>query len=581
MNSTQMLKELTADSSAYLQNQKMIRERLASKWKKTGLLNKLDAQKQQNMAVMLENEAQALNLMLQESTMNSAVAGFSKIAFPLVRKVFANLIADKIVSIQPMSLPSGLLFYLDFKYDEKTTKSPYTPGGSLYGDKVFYGNTILEGIGAQLPNGGFYGLNNTYGYRIFRSGASLTASTSSSTGSDWVNTFVDESGVSVVGQKYVVSLGANILKLDLSALRQFQLCPSASITSDTSSTFKGMVGVAAATGAVALLKGETSISNAVVSPTTGLLTSADLVFWAKTGSTIGGTNPAGFELLFVAATDLENRAEFEAVAQIPELNLEIKKVSVNTQTRKLKTKWTQEMAQDINAYHGIDAELELTKILSEQIIIDIDREVINDLLSGAFFKDVWSRKIGKYVTLDANGSIVANTVATDILGFGNGANGAGPVFRGTQKEWYQTLIEKINKMSYNIFQVVLRGKANFIVTSCQVAAMLESTEDYRMEIDANHIIGDIGVVKTGTLQTRYAVYVDPYLPAGVMLVGYKGTNFLESGFVYAPYIPLVAVPTLFDPEDFTPRKGVMSRYGKQMVRSEFYGVIYVMDLNLF
>jgi hypothetical protein len=143
------------------------------------------------------------------------------------------------------------------------------------------------------------------------------------------------------------------------------------------------------------------------------------------------------------------------------------------------------------------------------------------------------------------------------------------------------LIEKINKMSYKIFQVVLRGRANFIVTSATIAGMLESTEDYRMEIGADRVTGDIGVIRTGTLQNRYAVYVDPYLPDGLMLVGYKGTNFLESGYVYAPYIPLVAVPTLFDPEDFTPRKGVMTRYAKQMVRPEFYGVIFVLDLDLF
>lgn len=590
LNETQLLKTLTEDSQKFIQNQKVIRDRLVSKWKKTGLLEKMDYTRQQNMAVMMENEAQALNYLLQESTLNSAVAGFSKIAFPLVRRVFANLIADKIVSIQPMSLPSGLLFYLDFRYEGDTTKPPYTADGSLYGNLQFGGNTKLEGLGAQLASGGFYGLNSSYGYRIFRSGPSLSASSWEDAGvastaagtATWVATVIDEDGTSKNVQRYEFDLSTNITKLDLSNLRQYVVVPTSAITNDTASIYKGLSGVAKATSSFPILRGETALSGAQVDLASATLTAGKIVVWSTSGALIGTTDTVtGAELLVIARTDLENRAEFEAVAQIPEINLEIKKIEVVSQTRKLKTKWTPELAQDINAYHGLDAELELTKILSEQIIIDIDREIVSDLLTGAHFKDVWSRKIGKYVTLNASGQVVANTTNSDILGFGAGTAGAGPVFRGNQKDWYQTLIEKINKMSYKIFQVVLRGRANFIVTSATIAGMLESTEDYRMEIGADRVTGDIGVIRTGTLQNRYAVYVDPYLPDGLMLVGYKGTNFLESGYVYAPYIPLVAVPTLFDPEDFTPRKGVMTRYAKQMVRPEFYGVIFVLDLDLF
>lgn len=588
LNEAQLLKNLTEDSRAYVQNQKVIRERLVGKWAKTGLLKKLDSSRQQNMAVMLENEAQALGSLLQESTLNSSVAGFSKIAFPLVRRVFANLIADKIVSIQPMSLPSGLLFYLDFKYEGSTTKPPYTADGSLYGSLSFGGNTKLEGLGAQLASGGWYGLNSSYGYRIFRSGSvvatTMPLASTASASATWVSNFIGEDGTTYQAQRYEFNFGTDITKLDLSNLRQYQVVPTASIYNDQGALHKGLSGVVSASNAFTVLRGETSISGAQIEPASQTLTAGKVVVYhpvTDVTDTATLTAVSGAELIFVANTSLDNRAEFEAVAQIPEINLEIKKIEVVAQTRKLKTKWTPEMAQDINAYHGLDAELELTKILSEQIIIDIDREIVGDLLTGAHFKDVWSRKIGKYVTLNSAGAVTTNTTNTDILGFGSGANGAGPVFRGTQKDWYQTLIEKINKMSYKIFQVVLRGRANFLVTSATVAGMLESTEDYRMEIGADKVSGDIGVVRTGTLQNRYAVYVDPYLPDGLLLVGYKGTNFLESGYVYAPYIPLVAVPTLFDPEDFTPRKGVMTRYSKQMVRPEFYGVIFVLDLDLF
>jgi len=585
MKEFDLLKTLSSDNQ--LQDQRIIQERLVRKWKGTGLLEKLDAERQKGMAVMLENEVKALYSLLNESTLNSAVAGFAKIAFPLVRRVFANLIADKIVAIQPMSLPSGLLFYLDFKYETKTAKPPYTADGSLYGSLEFNGNTKLEGLGAQLADGGFYGLNASYGYRKFRSGPSITgttysgASTAAAT-ADWVATIVDENGVSRSAQRYEFDFGTNITAVDLSNLRQFVIVPTATIANDTGSLFKSFTGVTSATTFYPILNGETSLSGAQVDLSTKTLTASKIVVWSPSGSLIGTSDsPTASEMLFIAQTDLDTRAEFEAIAQIPELNLEIKKVSVNSQTRKLKTKWTPEMAQDINAYHGLDAEAELTKILSEQLIIDIDREIISDLITGAYFKDVWSRKIGKYVTLNSSNQIVANTTNSDILGFGAGTAGAGPVFRGTQKEWYQTLVEKINKMSNNIYKRILRGKANFIVTSTTIAGLLESTEDYRMEIESNRVTGTIGYIKTGTLQNKYSIYVDPYMPDALMLIGFKGSSFLESGYVYAPYVPLVAVPTLFDPEDFTPRKGVLSRYGKQMVRPEYYGVILVLDLDLF
>ena len=590
LNENQLLTALGQDSRAIYNNQKIVREGLVKKWKKSKLLEKLDYERQMNMAQLLENEAAALYGMLNESSLNSAVAGFAKIAFPLVRRVFANLIADKIVAIQPMSLPAGLLFYLDFKYETSTAKPPYTADGSVYGNLQYNGNTPLEGLGAQLATGGFYGLNASYGYRKFASGSTLTASTyydhsvvsTAAATSTWVNTFVGEDGKTYTAQRYEFNFGTNITTVDLANLRQFVVVQGSTIANDNGTAYNGFNGVLSASNAYPILVGETALSGAAFDLATQTLSSGKIVVWSTSGSLVGTTDTvtAG-QMLFIAQTSLDNRAEFEAVGNIPEINLEIKKVQVVAETRKLKTKWTPELAQDINAYQGIDAELELTKILSEQLITDIDREIISDLITGAHFKDVWSRKIGKYVTLNSAGQVVTNTTNTDILGFGNGSNGAGPVFRGTQKEWYQTLVEKINKMSYKIFQVVLRGRANFIVTSATVAGMLESTEDYRMEIEANKVVGQIGVVKAGTLQNRYNIYVDPYLPDAIMLIGFKGDGFLNAGFVYAPYIPLVSVPTLFDPESFAPRKGILSRYGKQMVRNDYYGVIYALDLDLF
>lgn len=580
--------KMTADSDEFFVDQKKRAEKIIAKWEKTSLLKNLNETSKRNMALILENEAMALKSeMLNESTVNANIAGFAKIAFPLVRRVFANLIADKIVSIQPMAMPSGLIFYQNFKYSASTAKPPYTANGSVYGDLDFQGNVKLEGIGAQTANGGFYGLNSNYGYRIFRSGTSVSATTYSgattaAATSQWVSSILTENGKTVTAQKYLFDFGANINAVDLSNLRQFTVVPSSVIKNDTGASFRGFVGVATANSAFPILKSETDLDTPLLdySVKPAALTGGRIVVWSVSGALVGTSNAlTGAELLFNGSTDLTNRGEFEAVAEIPELEMETIKIQIDAKERKIKTKWTPEAAQDLNAFLGLDMELELTKMLSEQMIIDIDREIINDLIKGAHFRDVWSRKIGTYLNV-VNGQVVATTTTTDILGYGNGANGAGPVFKGTQKDWYQTLVEKINKMSNNIYKVVLRGKANFIVTSTTVAAMLESMDVYKMDISAN-TVGSIGSVKIGTLESKYAVYVDPYLPDGIILVGFKGNSELHAGYVYAPYIPAIVSPTVYDPENFTPRKYILQRSGMQIVRPDYYGVIYVKDLDLF
>ena len=250
---------------------------------------------------------------------------------------------------------------------------------------------------------------------------------------------------------------------------------------------------------------------------------------------------------------------------IPEIDIKVDSIAVTAMTKKLKAKWSPELGQDLNAYHNLDAEVELTSILSEQIALEIDREIINDLVKGAtagtFY---WSRSPGLFVNRVTGAEI--------------GATSAAPDFTGTVSEWYETLVETINDVSAQIHRKTLRGGANFIVVSPEVANVLEFTAGFRASVTADADSGTVGAVKVGAMSKKFDVYVDPYFPRNVVLVGRKGGSFLESGYVYAPYVPLQVTPTIFGTEDFVPRKGVMTRYAKKMVRPDMYGLVIVRGL---
>jgi hypothetical protein len=262
-------------------------------------------------------------------------------------------------------------------------------------------------------------------------------------------------------------------------------------------------------------------------------------------------------------------------AAIPEIDIKIEALAVTAQSRKLKARWSPELAQDLNAYHSLDAEVELTQILSEQIALEIDREILNDLLvQGNGANLFWSRSPGKFVNKDTGAEVASTSSLTP-----------GPAFTGTVREWYETLTETLIDAANTIHRKTLRGSANFIVVGPDVATILESSVMYRptYSLDGDGQVGapmTIGADKAGTLSNRFTVYKDPYFPRNKILVGYKGGSYLETGYVYAPYVPLIVTPTIFQPDDFTPRKGVMTRYGKKMVRSDFYGTVTVLDMNV-
>jgi len=564
---------------------------LLSKWGKTGLLEGLQTEHEKaSMARLLENQAKEL---LRESSSMAAgdVEGFAAVAFPIVRRVFAGLIANQLVSVQPMSLPSGLIFFLDFVYDE--TRLGNTADESIYGtNKV--GAGVITGV--DLVASGAQGFSGPG--RDGQTGYAYASPTGSNNGAIDValikeGSFALDGNVSETNAKLIKydpdllaitdsSFGVVVLEVDQSAVTSSLGDPDL----DNLSAF--LIQVTAAAGLASLANkdnirqvrrltqkvsaNDSTSGNAAIR---FVLTSPDTLTAQAMGA---GNDPLGSGDIDFPLKDVVPAASsvgavagsgtlfpLEANENIPEINIKVDSTAITAQTKKLKAKWTPELGQDLNAYHNLDAEVELTSILSEQIALEIDREILADLVNGATAGTYyWSRSPGLFVN--------------KITGQELGATAAAPDFTGTVSEWYETLIETINDVSAQIHRKTLRGGANFVICSPEVANILEFTSGFRANVTADADKGDIGAVKVGALSRKFDVIVDPYFPRAVILVGRKGNSFLESGYVYAPYVPLQTTPTIFGVEDFVPRKGVMTRYAKKMVRPDMYGLVLVRGL---
>ena len=546
---------------------------LLNKWTQTGLLEGItDERNRSSMARLLENQAKEL-LREASSMAGGDVEGFAAVAFPIVRRVFAGLIANDLVSVQPMSLPSGLIFFLDFSFNSDRLGND--ADASIYGGgrlaSEITGGVILSQANAEK---GPYALNNGY--------ASPTASVA-------VTTTLVASGTLQDGG--VPSIDAASAGYDIARLLRFDAdLPSGS-------TFACATIPASELGASSQWNADNFVAIDLSRPAAGQLTNASQI---RRLTRVDPTDSAKVLLTAVSydatrtatqvATSLDNVASasipivdnlvdggalgsiegavdwgLENEANIPEIDIKVDSVAITAVTKKLKAKWTPELGQDLNAYHNLDAEVELTSILSEQIALEIDREILEDLVKGAQAgKFYWSRSPGLFVNRQTGAEI--------------GAQASAPDFTGTVSEWYETLIETINDVSAQIHRKTLRGGANFIVCGPEVANILEFTAGFRANVTADADKGEIGAVKVGSLSRKFDVMVDPYFLRNVILVGRRGSSFLESGYVYAPYVPLQVTPTIFGVEDFVPRKGVMTRYGKKMVRPDMYGLVIVRGL---
>lgn len=537
-------------------------KRLDAKWAKTGLLEGLAGQKRSTMARLLENQAASL---LSESSQVADIIGFQNVAFPIVRRVFAGLIANELVSVQPMSLPSGLLFYLDYRWDSVKAGNgadDFAAGGSLFGDR----NSEADFLG----RGGFYNLRTSFSQREKVSAASFSGTLATVTMAD-VDNDPELSGTLSQYRKLTlknvlaeITSAASGAVADIAALKQWVVLSASSTPASTTTD-----GTPVRAGAdVGVVRRHTKASGNdlvfIISGTVNPVPDAQGATAYKVSYLFGPTLTGGTSGTLVRP-EFESDMAASPTPVIPEIDFRITSTAVTAGTRKLRAKWTPELAQDLAAYQNLDAEVELTQVLSEAIALEIDREILADLLYNATGANYyWSRKPGMFLDKTT----------------GQAATGAS--FTGTVREWYETLIETIIDVANTIHRKTLRGAANFIVTSPDVATILEASVLYKpvLSMDPKETMITIGTEKVGSLNNRFTVYKDPYFPRNKILVGFKGGSFMETGYVYAPYVPLIVTPTIYAAEDFTPRKGVMTRYAKKLVRSDFYGTVQVLDMNV-
>lgn len=543
--------------------------RLVEKWGRTGLLNGLkDEHAKSNMARLMENQAAQL---IKESSSTADIIGFQNVAFPIVRRVFGGLIANELVSVQPMSLPSGLLFYLDYRFDSVKAGNKddaFAIGDSLFGDR----NSLAD----AAATGGMYNFGTSFSQREKVSSAVFAWTTATASLSD-IDYDQDLSGSVNNLTKLTLTSGYSILNgsgslSDTGDLKHW-VPLSASSTSATSTTDGTPVRVGSSeTPDVIVHRRFTKKSgNNLVFVITGTL--PDIV-----GAGVNGGANSKLKVSYLAGATLtggtsgtlvldpyESDMASSPTPSIPEIDFRIESVAVTAASRKLKAKWTPELAQDLAAYQNLDAEVELTQVLSEQIALEIDREILADLLYSATGANYyWSRKPGNFVD------------------YTTGDTATGASFTGTVREWYETLIETVIQAANTIHRKTLRGAANFMVTGPDVSTIIEASVLYKpvLSLDPKETMYSVGTEKVGTLSQRFTVYKDPYFPRNKILLGYKGGSFLETGYIYAPYVPLIVTPTIYAPEDGTPRKMVMTRYAKKLVRSDFYATVTVKDMNV-
>lgn len=519
---------------------------LISKWSRTGLLEGLGGkQESATVAVMLENQAKQLLKEGSATTAGTAGAGYEQwtgVALPLIRRVYAEIAAKEFVSVQPMNLPSGLVFYLDFKYANDKNPFGFDPEGQNQ-------TGTLQGITDTTgdPSDGLYGAGR-FGYSInpeIATGISgiTTGSVSAAdvffdgnyTGS------LDEYVSIAVPTTYLTS--SNGTAFDAEGVRSF-FPVSASQTLDVIPAFTQVVGA--------------NLQFIV----TGSAVTDDQDVVAAVSFSLQPTNDdrGDFEAKPVSATD----RNLDTDLNIPSIELQMRSIPVTAKTRKLKASWTPEFAQDLNSYHSVDAEGELTAMLSEYVSMEIDLEILDMLINSAATQDYWSAKVGQEY------DSATNTFVSSQF------NGQAYI----QGTWFATLGTKVQKVSNDIHAKTLRGGANFLVCSPRISTIMESIPGFAANTDGNKMKYAMGVRNIGSMASSYDVYKNPYMQENTILMGFRGSQFLETGAVYAPYVPLMLTPLVYDPNNFTPRRGVMTRYAKLVTRPEFYGKINVADLNV-
>ena len=580
-----------------LKHLKVIREDTIGKWNKLGFLNGLNGHTKENIAQLYENQATHL---INEATSSDASGSFETVVFPIIRRVFSKLLANDIVSVQAMNLPIGKLFYFVPKIQGYDTGQDPTAGGTHFApfgapngpasseqgyganDKNLY-DRFYEGNEAALDPPGLF----DYSKGKF-SAETYTASTqawsngqlvqSAYTAGEYRKVLIALSGFNNAGAGKLIGPNGNEMDTE-EFLSSLTVTP---ITNATANGFSGLSGnqlfrvVTQKYGKGIVQYGSQA---STTFPGTGNggsydnICDANGIIYLEVDTQVpcsvgansldgysGTTTTAGvttaYNQAFKCTFRVYQNLEFED--EIGEVSFDLESVTVSVTERKLRAQWSPELAQDVAAFHNIDAEAELTALLSEQVAAEIDREILRDLRKGA----AW-------------------TLRWDYNGWKRGT-AANPLTQYTQKDWNQTLITAINQISAQIHKSTLRGGANWIVVSSEISAIFDDLEYFHVSNAApDQDQYNMGIERVGTLQGRYQVYRDPYFPPNTVLLGHKGSSLLDTGYVYAPYVPLQLTPTMYNPFNFTPIKGIMTRYAKKMVNNRFYGKITVDGVRTF
>ena len=552
--------------------------KLAGKWEKSGLLEGIESSTDKNnMSMLLENQAkQLVNEANTTGTGASISTGNSEawagVALPLVRRVFGEIVAKDLVSVQPMNLPAGLIFYLDFQYGSAGTTQ--AAGESLYG-----ATSDLKRTDGNF-NKGLYGAGE-FGYSMHTTSSKVAA----------IGSTAATLATYATGAAVFTTILNNDTEFSASNAGTFGTTATSDSILDTVRVLKIATGSLNDFDPEGIRAFKVSDANSHIDeffPQFTRINGANLEFVIKYGAAADGGSLGAVTLEYQKGPDnLNDRGDFEdssanttvstgyanSSLDIPEINVQLRSDTVAAKTRKLKAQWTPEFAQDLNAYHSIDAEAELTSILSEYISMEIDLEILDMLIRNADTIEAWSAKVSKDMSVSSNNTLGGTSNVT----FSSTTNNMGTYY--TKMSWFQTLGVKLQKVSNLIHQKTLRGGANFLVVSPKVSTILESIPGFAADSAGESNKYNMGVQKIGAINNRYTVYKNPYMTENVILMGYKGSQFLETGAVFAPYIPLIMTPLVYDPVSFTPRKGIMTRYAKKMVRPDFYGKVLIADLN--
>jgi hypothetical protein len=589
-----------------LKHLKVIKEDTINKWDKLGFLEGLNGHLKENVAQLYENQA---SFLINEATADGSSGSFETVVFPIVRRVFSKLLANDIVSVQAMNLPIGKLFYF-------VPKIQGYSGGTATQSGEHYAPVGSPGNYPGNPNAGYTG-NGAFTknlYDLFYEGnepaldppglfdyskgrwSAITANTviQAWQGSSLVNAEIGEGEIIPSGntRKVIVKLcgfaqagTGKMIGPDGSEIDTESFLSDLVVYTGNGLTVADDSPCTVSTGALLFRVVTQQYGQGIVAPNYNTTQTT----WPSTGN--GGSyndvcdvegciylevdlscpvcaNCDATSLDGYTGTTIEEAAsgtsfaaawrryeELEFEDKIGEVSFDLESVTVSVTERKLRAQWSPELAQDVAAFHNIDAEAELTALLSEQVAAEIDREILRDLRKGAAWNLRW----------DYNGwrRISGNMTYT-------------------QKDWNQTLITAINQLSAQIHKSTLRGGANWIVVSSEVSAIFDDLEYFHVSnASPEQDQYNMGIERVGTLAGRYQVYRDPYFPANQVLIGHKGTSLLDTGYIYAPYVPLQLTPTMYNPFNFTPIKGIMTRYAKKMVNNRFYGRITVDGVRTF